>query len=57
MREYLEPDGTFSPATSLAQEIDQLRRLKLAYPDLDDSELAHRMTTTVKQVRRMTKLL
>lgn len=56
-KEYMEKDGTFSPATGLNQEIQQFRRLKAEYPDLDDKEYAHRLVTTEKQIQKMRKIL
>jgi transcriptional antiterminator len=57
MREYIEPDGTFSPATQLNHELIQLSKLVVLYPDLTIKELAHRMTATERQVIKMLKLL
>jgi hypothetical protein len=57
MREYTEPDGTFSMSTQLGQEMNQYRKLLSAHPGLSDDEMAHRMTTTVKQIGKIRKLL
>lgn len=56
MTEYIEPDGNFSPATVVEQETYQLRRL-IASGVIDDKELAHRMATTPRAVKKMRKLL
>lgn len=56
VKEYIEPDGTFSPATTIGHESVQLQKL-LNSGVTDDKELAHRMATTVKAVRKMRKFL
>lgn len=56
-REYMEKDGTFSPATTLHQELEQFKRLSSQYPDLTDEEYAHRLVTTKKQIGKMRKII
>lgn len=57
MKEYVNPDGTFDSSTMLGHELSQLSRLRAVYPNLSTEELAHRMTTTKKQVVKMLKML
>ena len=56
-KEYLEPDGTFAPSTTLTHELAQFQRLRRQFPLLDDKELAHRLVTTTKQIQKMHKLI
>lgn len=56
-KEYMEEDGTFSPATSLHQEIEQFKRLQETYPGLTDEEYAHRLVTTKKQITKIRKII
>jgi len=56
-KEYLEPDGTFSPSTGLTHELGQFQRLTQQFPGLPDDEMAHRLATTKKQIRKMRKLM
>lgn len=56
-KEYMEKDGTFSPATTLHQEIEQFKRLQRTYPDLSDDEYAHRLVTSKKQIVKMRRII
>lgn len=56
-REYLDEEGRFEDATILDRELTQLRKLISTYPELDDTELAHRMSTSKRQVVKMRKLI
>lgn len=44
-------------ADEALQEIQQYAKLREVFPDLDDKEIAHRMATTVAQVRRLRRNL
>ena len=54
-KEYLTQDGRFELPSVINQELEQLARL-LPH-NLPDSELAHRMAISVKEVRRMKKMI
>ncbi len=44
-------------SNSVEADINQFRRLRETYPDLSDSDLAHRLVMTKKQLARVRKLL
>lgn len=54
-RAQREADARF--ANDALSELQQFAKLRATYPDLDDKELAHRMTLSVPAIRKLKKLL
>ena len=52
-KEYMEAQLR----NSIAEDLAQFTRLKQAYPELTDEELAHRMAMPEKQLKKVKKLL
>jgi DNA-binding transcriptional regulator WhiA len=42
---------------SVEEDLKQFKRLRIAFPDLTDEELAHRLAMPMKQLRKVRKLL
>lgn len=56
-REYIDKEtGTFEDSTMVDQEVQQYKRL-IANGVTDEKELAHRIGTTRKAVRRLRKFI
>ena len=54
-RDRIERDENF--ASDLLSILTQYTKLRAAYPDLSDDEMAHRMVLTKRQAARIHKLL
>lgn len=54
-RAQRERDARF--ADEALSEVEQFAKLREAFPDLTDQEIAHRMAADVKQVKKLKKLL
>jgi len=42
---------------SVEEDLKQFKRLRAAYPDIEDEELAHRLVMSKKQLQRVRKFL
>lgn len=42
---------------SVEEDLKQFKRLRVAYPDLTDEDLAHRLVMSKKQLQRVRKFL
>ncbi len=57
MEERAQREREAQFADEALQEVAQFARLREAFPDLTDAEIAHRMAAEVKQAKKLKKLL